>query len=234
MSQGGIRRFVLLLCLVILMGGCSHFDKETVTKSKEEDSVPDPVIAQSTTLGSLWEEDNGRAYMFEDLRARRLGDIVIVKIVEQHSGSKSAQTTADRESSYEASLLGSVFGLSSFFPTDLSGNGVGVKASTENEFEGSGSTSRQDTLTGTIGARVIEVMPNGDLRIKGKREVTVNSEKQTMTLTGIIRRVDLDTENTVLSTAVAQAKIEYTGLGVIDDVQRPGWMVRIMNWISPF
>jgi flagellar L-ring protein precursor FlgH len=170
----------------------------------------------------------------EDLRARQLGDIVIVKIVEQHSGSKSANTTADRESSYEGSLMGSVFGLTDFFPTDLSGNGVSVEGSTQNEFEGSGSTSRQDTLTGTIGARVIEVMPNGDLRIKGKREVTVNSEKQTMTLAGIVRRIDLDTTNTVLSTAIAQAEIEYTGLGVVDEVQRPGWLVRIMNWISPF
>jgi flagellar L-ring protein precursor FlgH len=219
------------------MGGCTYFDKEKVTKPKEEDSFPDLSIAEPTSLGSLWEEDNGRAYMFEDLRARQLGDIVIVKIVEQHSGSKSANTTADRESSYEASLLGSVFGLSNFgtiFPDELSGDGVGVQASTENEFEGSGSTSRQDTLTGTIGARVIEVMPNGDLRIKGKREVTVNSEKQTMTLAGIVRRIDLDTTNTVLSTAIAQAEIEYTGLGVVDEVQRPGWLVRIMNWISPF
>jgi len=185
-------------------------------------------------MGSLWEENNGRAYMFEDLRASRVGDIVIVEIVEEHSGSKSANTTADRESTYEGSLLGSIFGLSSLFPSELSGDGVGVKASVENEFEGSGSTSRQDSLTGTIAARVVEVMPNGDLRVKGRREVTVNLEKQTMTLTGIVRRIDLDTENTVLSTAIAEAVIEYTGLGVVDEVQRPGWLVRVLNWVSPF
>ena len=88
-------------------------------------------------------------------------------------------------------------------------------------------------LTGTIAARVIEVMPNGDLRIQGRREVTVNSEKQSMTLKGIVRRIDLDTQNTVLSSAIANAKIEYTGLGVVDDVQRPGWVIRIWDWISP-
>ncbi|MCA9465817.1 MAG: flagellar basal body L-ring protein FlgH, partial [Nitrospira sp.] len=83
-------------------------------------------------------------------------------------------------------------------------------------------------------AKVVEVFPNGDLRIRGKREVTVNSEKQTMIIRGIVRRIDLDTTNTVISTAVADAQIEYTGLGVVDEVQRPGWLVRLFNWLTPF
>ncbi len=223
----------MLVGLFLVSIGCTHTEPKPV-ETKAEDSVEVLLIAGPTTMGSLWEENNGRAYMFEDLRASRVGDIVIVKIVEEHSGSKSANTTADRESTYEGSLLGSIFGLSSLFPSELSGDGVGVKASVENEFEGSGSTSRQDSLTGTIAARVVEVMPNGDLRVKGRREVTVNLEKQTMTLTGIVRRIDLDTENTVLSTAIAEAVIEYTGLGVVDEVQRPGWLVRVLNWVSPF
>ena len=85
-----------------------------------------------------------------------------------------------------------------------------------------------------MSAVVTEVLPNGDLRIAGRREVTVNSEKQVMVLSGIVRRVDVDTRNTVLSSAIADAKIEYSGLGVVDDVQRPGWLNRILNWIYPF
>jgi flagellar L-ring protein FlgH len=81
---------------------------------------------------------------------------------------------------------------------------------------------------------VMEVLPNGDLRVEGRREVTVNSEKQLMTIAGIVRRVDVDTKNTVLSSAIADAKIEYAGLGVLDDVQRPGWLVRILDWVYPF
>ena len=95
-------------------------------------------------------------------------------------------------------------------------------------------TSREGTLTGTISVIVTEVLPNGDLRIEGRREVTVNSEKQLMTIGGIVRRVDVDTKNTVLSSAIADAKIEYAGLGVLDDVQRAGWFVRILDWIYPF
>ena len=89
-------------------------------------------------------------------------------------------------------------------------------------------------MTGTISAIVTEVLPNGDLRIEGRREVSVNSEKQLMNIGGIVRRVDVDTKNTVLSSAIADARIEYSGLGVLDDVQRPGWFVRILDWVYPF
>ena len=89
-------------------------------------------------------------------------------------------------------------------------------------------------MTGTIAAQVVEVLPNSDLRIQGKRQVKVNNETQTMTISGIVRRIDLDTQNTVLSSAVANADISYTGLGSVDDVQSPGWALRVFNWITPF
>ena len=220
----GVMGSVLLLC-----EGCAKPYKHL---QDQENYFEPPPFEAPLTLGSLWEKDNGRAYMFSDLRASRVGDIVIVKIVEQHKGSKSANTKADRESSYNNSIGGSVFGLNNFAKVLV--DGVETDISSTNEFEGSGSTSREDTLTGTIAARVVEVMRNGDLRIQGRREVTVNSEKQTMTIKGIVRRIDLDTTNTVLSTAIANAEIQYTGLGVVDDVQRPGWLVRIYDWLTPF
>jgi flagellar L-ring protein precursor FlgH len=112
--------------------------------------------------------------------------------------------------------------------------GLGVEGKAKNKFGGKGATSRADTLTGTMSVHVTEVLPNGDLRIEGHREVKINGETQTMTLSGVVRRVDVDTRNTVLSTAIADARIEYTGLGVVDDVQRPGWLVRLLDWLYPF
>ena len=209
------------------LGGCNKPPK--VTRIDDEPVVKEQRSILST--GSLWDPDNGRAYLFEDRRASRVGDIVVVRIVEEHRGSKSASTSADRNSSVGAEAGGSLFGLNNFLPAFASG--LEGDAAVENDFEGEGSTSREDTLTGTIAAKVVEVFPNGDLRIRGKREVTVNSEKQTMTIKGIVRRIDLDTENTVLSTQVANAEIAYTGLGVVDDVQRPGWLMRILNWVTP-
>lgn len=191
------------------------------------------------TVGSLWQEENGRAYLYEDLRAMRAGDILTIKIVEKHKGSKSADTKAERESTIDNSVSASGTGIGYLgIPGVRLGaeatRGLGLEASAKNKFGGKGATNREDTLTGTISAIVTEILPNGDLRIEGRREVTVNSEKQVMTLSGVVRRVDVDTKNTVLSSAIADAKIEYSGLGVVDDVQRPGWLVRVLDWIYPF
>ncbi|ALA58599.1 flagellar basal body L-ring protein FlgH [Nitrospira moscoviensis] len=196
-----------------------------------------PPLPPPKTIGSLWQEENGRAYLYEDLRAMRVGDVLTVKIVEKHKGSKSADTAAQRESTVENSLAGTgmgYIGLPGIRLGDEARRGLGIDASSKNKFGGKGATSREGTLTGTISVIVTEVLPNGDLRIEGRRDVTVNSEKQLMTIAGIVRRVDVDTKNTVLSSAIADAKIEYSGLGVLDDVQRPGWLVRILDWIYPF
>jgi len=193
-----------------------------------------PPLPPPKTVGSLWQEENGRAYLYEDLRAMRVGDILTIKIMEKQAGSKSADTQANRESSMENALTGNTIGIPGMALNLFQANSLGIQTSAEHKFQGKGATSRADTLTGTMSAHVMEVMPNGDLRIEGRREVTVNSEKQTMLLSGVVRRVDVDTRNTVLSTAIADARIEYTGLGVVDEVQRPGWFQRIMDYLYPF
>ncbi len=209
--------------------GCANLQKSPPHIDTQSEGLPE---LKARYMGSLWEPDNGRAFMFEDRRASRVGDIVIVQIVEQHSGSKTANTKSDRSTSFGAGASGGFFDL-----TDLLGdfrNLFNADVTSTNAFEGDGSTSREDSLTGTIAAQVVEVFSNGDLRIQGKRRVKVNSETQTMTITGIVRRIDLDTQNTVLSSAVANADISYTGLGAVDDVQTPGWAVRVFNWVTPF
>ncbi|MBD0315210.1 MAG: flagellar basal body L-ring protein FlgH [Nitrospiraceae bacterium] len=219
-----------LTLLVLLLQGCGS---TPAVSSK----IVVPPLPPPKTVGSLWQEENGRAYLYEDLRAMRMGDVLTVKIVEKHKGSKSADTAAQRESTIENSLAGSgmgYLGIPGLRVSDEARRGFGIDASSKNKFGGKGATSREGTLTGTISVIVTEVLPNGDLRIEGRRDVTVNSEKQLMTIAGIVRRVDVDTKNTVLSSAIADAKIEYSGLGVLDDVQRPGWFVRILDWVYPF
>jgi flagellar L-ring protein precursor FlgH len=219
-----------MLAIAILASGC-----HTTPPPKEKLEVP-PLPAPKT-VGSLWQEENGRAYLYEDLRAMRVGDIITIKIAEKHKGSKSADTSAERDSTITNSLTGGAVGYLGIPGIRLGAEatrGFGIDASAKNKFQGKGATNREDTLTGTISAIVTQVMPNGDLRIEGRREVTVNSERQIMAIGGVVRRVDVDTKNTVQSTAIADAKIEYSGLGVVDDVQRPGWLVRILDWIYPF
>ncbi len=225
------RHYLLgLAVLPLLLQGCTS---APAVSSK----IVVPPLPPPKTIGSLWQEENGRAYLYEDLRAMRMGDVLTIKIVEKHKGSKSADTAAQRESTIENSLAGSgmgYLGIPGLRISDEARRGFGIDASSKNKFGGKGATSREGTLTGTISVIVTEVLPNGDLRIEGRRDVTVNSEKQLMTIAGIVRRVDVDTKNTVLSSAIADAKIEYSGLGVLDDVQRPGWLVRILDWVYPF
>lgn len=227
---GGIGWPASMVLAMVLSSGCT-------SQPSASSKVTVPPLPPPKTAGSLWQEENGRAYLYEDLRAMRVGDILTVRIDEKHKGSKSADTAAQRESTVQNSLVGSgmgYLGLPGIRVSDETRRGFGIDASANSKFGGKGATSRTGTLTGTISAIVTEVLPNGDLRIEGRREVTVNSEKQLMTLSGVVRRVDVDTKNTVLSSAIADAKIEYAGLGVLDDVQRPGWFVRVLDWIYPF
>ena len=109
-----------------------------------------------------------------------------------------------------------------------------VKSELNSDFDGSGTTQRSGDLTAFITTKVIEVLPNGNLKIEGTREVKVNNEKQLIILSGIIRPRDISPGNIILSTYVADAKIEYSGSGVIHDRQRPGWMTRIIDIVWPF
>lgn len=223
------RNLTGVLAILLLIQGCT-------SPPSVSSRITVPPLPPPKTLGSLWQEENGRAYLYEDLRAMRVGDILTVKILEDHKGSKSADTAAQRESTIHNSLIGSgmgYMGLPGIRFSDETRRGFGIDGSANSKFGGKGATNRADTLTGTISVIVTEVLPNGDLRIEGHREVSVNSEKQQMTIAGVVRRVDVDTKNTVLSSAIADAKIEYAGLGVLDDVQRPGWFIRILDWIYP-
>jgi flagellar L-ring protein precursor FlgH len=104
----------------------------------------------------------------------------------------------------------------------------------ENDFSGSGTTTRKEDLVATLTTRVVEVFPNGNLRIEGGKTVTVNNEDQIIVLTGIVRPNDISPQNIVNSKNVLDAKIAYTGKGVISDKQKPGWMVRILDNVWPF
>ena len=109
-----------------------------------------------------------------------------------------------------------------------------IKASLKNSFGGSGETSRDETMTASITARVVNVMPDGNLFIRGSREVKVNSESQFIILSGLIRPSDISPDNTILSSYIADAKIAYTGKGPVSDKQKPGWLLRLVDHVWPF
>jgi flagellar L-ring protein precursor FlgH len=194
---------------------------------------------------SLWLAGSGLNGLFQDTKARREGDIVTVRIDESSKATNKANTQTGRESSLSAGIE-SAFGLEDWWkdvvlkktPTDFPKlnpfGAVSVKGSMQSDFAGDGSTSRSGDLTAYITCRVTEVMPNGNLRIVGTREVLVNHENQVIILSGMIRPRDISNDNIIRSTFISDAKIAYSGSGVIDDRQRPGWMANFLNVLWPF
>jgi len=177
--------------------------------------------------GSMWGSARG-ANMCADVKARNVGDIVTINVVESATASNNAATKTARTSGLEASWSGVL--------QKLSGDWVGgeVKAGFENNFDGKGDTTRSSQLSAYITAQVIQVLPNGYLVIQGNRQVRVNNENQIINVQGVIRTEDINASNIILSTYISDAKIELIGQGAVSDKQRPGWLARILDWVWPF
>lgn len=222
------------LLALLLFGACAspHGGMAVSTNPVPVNVAPPPETVAAAPgcedSMSLWSEDVAFGDLFSDPKARRAGDILTIKIDESSRASNSADTSTDRESSLSAGIS-DLFGL---HPTTL--QNLSVSGELESEFEGKGSTSRSGSLDAFITVRVVEVLPNGNLKIVGSREIMVNNEKQIMTIYGIVRPRDISDRNVVLSTFVADARIAYSGAGIIDDRQRPGWIANILNTVWPF
>lgn len=223
---------LMILLLTILTAGCSKKDPGVVSIPEP---LEDPLVAERVpqSAGSLWTGDEGN--WLADIKAQQIGDIVTVIIKEQASASKEATTETDRESSMKAGIP-KFFGwekvIEEKYPKmDMSQL---VEAAFTNAFKGSGKTTRSEDLDATLTTQVVEVYPNGNLKIRGGKSVTVNNENQIIYLTGIVRSYDVTANNTVDSGNILNAQIAYTGKGAISDKQKPGWMMRILDNVWPF
>ncbi|MDP2690707.1 MAG: flagellar basal body L-ring protein FlgH [Deltaproteobacteria bacterium] len=191
-----------------------------------------------STPGSIWPGETSRNTLFQDLRARNVGDIVTIKITEKTSAIKEATTSTSRASTTDIGVQ-KFMGLPlNFGMRDFLGSGQPfspeVQSSYDAAFDGAGTTKRSGELSAVISARVVEILPNGNLVLEGKKDTIVNNELQYVVLSGIVRPEDINEKNTVLSTLISDARIEYSGKGVIADEQRPGWMRRILDNVWPF
>lgn len=210
---------------------CSCASKqESITKIEQPiDEVQAPVVPEKQP-GSLWSESNKS--MFGDHKAKRIGDIVTVVISESSSATKSASTSTDRTTSASAGIP-SFLGLENSVSSSLNMSNL-MSANFANDFEGAGKTVRSGNLSASLTAQVVGLYPNGNIKIRGGKEVMVNNEVQIIYLTGIIRPVDITAANTVASTKVLNARITYTGKGAVADKQKPGWGTRIIDNVWPF
>jgi len=236
----GCRRQVVLFCAVFLLAGCAGVSGNRPAPKEvrrivepEIPNIPVPRVSE----GSLWSESGG-ILLYPDRRARRIGDIVTIRIVEDPEAKLDANTKTSRSSSLSAKLkfLGYMKLLAEKYPrlAQKPGEDELIKSTFDSKFDGKASSDRNGHVKAYISAMVVRVLPNGNLLINGKREVKVNRETQYITLSGVVRPDDISPSNEISSTYVANARITYSGVGPIADKQGPDWLGRIVDHVWPF
>ena len=226
------RWLFLLAGMLVWLAGCAG--PATRYQFPERDYQPNEYdVDDSVQDGLLWGENTETAV--EDYRSRRMGDIVIVRVEENANAKGNAETATSRESSIEA-------GLENFFGVVEKWAGKSenvdeaalIKALMKSSFKGAGETKRTEQLKATIPCQVRQVLPNGDLYIRGTKTIQINQEESNLYLSGVVRPYDIDMQNTVSSTRILDARIDFSGRGVISDKQGPGLGQRGVDALWPF
>lgn len=235
---------LLLVLLLTLIFSFNGIQANTYGKKKKTREAPQVIVAapQPTaplpvqtaprpTNGSLYSEDAQNASLVSDFKPRRVGDLVFVNVVEASTATVSSGAKRSRDSG----TLGGIGTLTGALPVPGAAVAAGVVGALGvRKFEGKGSTERKSDLQARIVARVVEVLPNGDLRIEAQKTVKINKENEWLNLSGIVRQRDVAADNSVPTTAVGDLFVEMNGKGVASADNAPGWLYRLFEKITPF
>jgi len=173
----------------------------------------------------VWSGDFGQSQsLFTDIKANRVGDILTVLIYENSVASTKSETKTKKDNEASASG-GPGIGSLDFIPL------FGADVASSNSFNGKGENLRNQNLRARMSVTVVTVRENGDLIIKGSRAIGISKDKETMTLTGVVRQRDISAGNTIESYKIADAEINYTGKGAASTASRPGIVMRLINWL---
>lgn len=223
-----------LFGLALLLAGCAGPPRHIAPYSPKEREFDPGAYAPTVEAapGSLYADQRG---LFEDDRARRVGDLLVIEIDERETASRTSSTKLRRQgaSAFTApKALGLMAKLQKKFP-DLDPQEL-MSLTSDQNFNGNGQTQRSGRLSATLPVRVKDVMPNGDLFVEGTNVVMVSNEEHHLYVSGLVRPVDIQANNTVPSSRIANAEIEYIGRGDVNDQQRPGWGSRALSRGAPF
>jgi flagellar L-ring protein precursor FlgH len=223
---------VLLMALVVL-GGCASTGEKMAQKPFPDLDNIDYPEQRHASQGSLY--SNGTSLsLYGDSKASQVGDIVTIILVESTNASKSASTNTSKDNSLTVTnptLLGSPFStkLPGMLPFGGKSVNLDTSLSSSNAFTGEGDSAQSNEMSGTITAVVTKVLPNGNLIVNGKKRITINSGDEYLQISGIIRPRDINGDNTVQSSKLANAEIAYSGTGNVASVNESGWLTRFFN-----
>ncbi len=218
----GMPKFVFALALLSLLGGCAS--QQMRPDPAYAATYPEPAPRQAAANGAIYQaNDNMR--LFEDYKAHRVGDIITIRLVEQTDASKDAKTSTVKDNNVDLQA-----------PT-VSGGGITVggkdvfsaNATASRDFKGEGSSTQSNSLSGNITVTVAKVLSNGNLVVRGEKLVSLNQGDEFLRISGIVRPADIASDNSVVSTQVANARISYGGSGAIADANSMGWLGRFFQ-----
>ncbi|RUO35834.1 flagellar basal body L-ring protein FlgH [Aliidiomarina sanyensis] len=220
-----IWRCVLVLLATVWLAACSGTPPPVVVSEPETVVVPEMPAVNAN--GSIFQAQRGYAPLFEDRRPRMTGDILTIVLQEQVSATKSSEASSSRSSNMGINLAD--------LPDVLDRLAeYGFNVGSDSNFLGQGAARANNTFQGTITVSVMEVLGNGNLRVRGEKQIAINQGAEYIRFSGVVNPRTISGQNTVLSTQVADARIEYIGDGYIHDGQRMGWFQRFFNRVNPF
>lgn len=239
-----MKRLVILtsLALLTILAVCAT-PVEAQDKQKKNDEIPltplEEFLRQARQTNpmnqasgaSLFTSTAPGLFLFVDVKARHVNDIVTIQILEAASATNTANTNTEKAGS--ASLA-----MPSFFGIESKAGSLDfarlLQSNSNVNFAGQGATTRSGQLQAWLSARVLEVLPNGDLVIEGTKDVTINRERQSLSIRGVVRQRDVTPSNIVLSTSIAHMEVKFDGKGIISDANKPGWLHWLFTKILPF
>jgi flagellar L-ring protein precursor FlgH len=188
-------------------------------------------VAMQTSEGSLYAEASPNWNLFSDSKARRENDILTIQVTENTSATSTADAQTGRKGSMAASTP-NLFGLENHVSSLPLNNLLAINS--DAQFKGSGSTTRAGVLTAYLSARVVEVLPNGNMVVQGIKELKVNNERQVLSLYGVVRPRDIGPNNVVSSSNIANMQVHLDGKGAVSENIKPGYLFRILSKFWPF
>lgn len=225
----------MLFALVGFAAGCGPAHLGEYTPKHREYKLPAEGKGEDepSSPGSLWRDGRPASMLFTDARALHANDLVVINIEEVANASRSTDTSIDRSSSSSAKI-DAFLGLLKKLKVSATDSGLNIGGSSTGTFKSQGSTDRSESFTATVPAVVIKVLSNGNLFVEGHRAILVNSEEHHFYISGVVRPIDIDQQNSIKSSVVADAQIEFVGRGDLSDNQKQGWLSRYLGWMWPF
>jgi flagellar L-ring protein precursor FlgH len=225
-------RGVIISLVILFLTACAQFPHKPLVEG-ETSAVPMPA-APASVNGSIFQTGQAMNYgyqpMFEDRRPRNIGDTLTILLQENVSASKSSSASASRDGSTGLTFDTTPRVLNGLFGSDRANTAI----SGDSDFAGKGGAAAKNTFSGTITVTVQRVLENGNLSVVGEKQIAINQGTEFIRFSGVVNPRTISGSNTVVSTQVSDARIEYVGNGYINEAQQMGWLQRLFLNISPF